>query len=81
MVFALDMSYEPDRKSVAEELKNIPVDPDHVRVFEELQMCNRQGLVVPVDAKHMFFAAREGKGCKLTPLGKHYRRLAEQNKI
>jgi hypothetical protein len=46
-------------------------------------MYNRQGLVVTDAAEpdNMFCAAMKSKGCKLTPLGKHYRRLAAEHKI
>jgi hypothetical protein len=37
----------------AEALRNIPVNEENVRKFKELQMCNRHGLVVPIDAQHM----------------------------
>jgi hypothetical protein len=79
-VFALDPSYEEDRANVPE-LVHIPVDPEHVRVFKELQRCNRHGLVVPVNAEHMYHAAVESKGCRLTALGAHYRKLAELGRI
>lgn len=81
MVYRLDPSYESDRQNVSEALKHLPVDPEHARVFKELQMYNRHGLVVPVGADYMFFAAIESQGCKLTALGKHYRRLAEKIRI
>lgn len=79
----LDPSYEPDRQNVSDEIKRIAVDPEHVKVFEDLQRYNRQGLVVPVRANpaHMFFAAIQSGGCKLTPLGKHYHRLVLNKKI
>ena len=79
-VFALDPSYEEDRRN-APELAHVPVDPDHVRVFKELQGCNRHGLVAPVDAEHMYYAAIESKGCRLTALGAHYRKLAEMRRL
>ena len=81
MVYRLDPSYEPDRKSVSEELKDLPVNDEHTAIFKQLQMCNRQGLIEPVDASAMFFAAMNSTGCKLTAVGKHYRRLAEIGKI
>jgi hypothetical protein len=80
-VFPLDPSYEPDRKNVPEEFRNLPVDPDHVRVFKELQMFNRHGLVTPVGADAMYYAAIHTKGCALTALGRHYRRLAEKGRL
>jgi len=80
-VFALDSSYEPDREHVNKKLKLLPVNDEHVRVFKELQKFNRQGLVVPVGADDMFFAAIHSKGCALTALGKHYRRLIQNREL
>lgn len=80
-IFALDPSYEPDRANVPAEFKNIPVDENNVRIFKELQACNRYGLVVPVDAEHMYYAAINSTGCKLTAQGAHYRKLAEMKRI
>ncbi len=79
--FALDPSFEPDRINVPENLRHIPVDEDNVRAFKELQLCNRHGLVVPVGAEHMYYAAINSTGCKLTGLGAHYRKLAETNRL
>jgi hypothetical protein len=79
-VYALDPSFEEDRRN-APEADHISVDPDHVRIFKELQRCNRHGLVVPVDAEHMYYAAIESKGCKLTAIGAHYRKLAEMKRL
>ena len=39
------------------------------------------GLVVPVDEEHMYFAAMNSKSCRLTKLGAHYWRLANELKI
>ncbi|HAT7732682.1 peptidase C14 caspase catalytic subunit p20 [Klebsiella variicola] len=80
-VFPLDPSYEPDRNSVPEKFRHLPVNESHVAIFRELQQCNRHGLVIPVDADHMFYAAIDSKGCKLTALGAHYRNLAEKKRI
>ncbi len=79
-LFGLDPSYEEDRRN-APELDHIAVDLGHVRIFKELQRCNRHGLVVPVDADHMYYAAMKSKGCKLTALGAHYRKLAEMRRL
>lgn len=80
-IFKLDPSFEPDRQNVPEQFKHIPVDEDNARVFKELQKCNRYGLIVPVDAEHMYYAAINSTGCKLTGLGAHYRKLAEMKRI
>lgn len=62
-------------------LQKIPVNDDNAKIFKELQMCNRHGLIAPVDAEHMYYAAINSTGCKLTALGAHYRKLAEENRI
>ena len=80
-IFALDPSFEPDRENVPEEFKHIPVNEDNVRIFKELQMCNRHGLITPINAEHMYYAAIGSTGCKLTALGAHYRKLAEMKRI
>ncbi|AHL31464.1 caspase [Pseudomonas brassicacearum] len=80
-VFALDPSFEPDRINIPEKYRHLPVNDENVKVFKELQKCNRYGLVVPVDADHMFYAAINSTGCKLTGLGAHYRKLAEMKRI
>lgn len=79
--FSLDPSFEPDRENVPDALKNVPVNTENARVFKELQMCNRHGLVVPIDAEHMYYAAINSTGCRLTALGAHYRKLAEMKRI
>jgi Caspase domain len=59
-----------------------PVEPytieeNKVR-FQSLQKLHGVGLVVPVGADHMYFAAMNFKSCKLTPLGQHYWRLMQK---
>ena len=80
-VFPLDPSFEPDRENVLKEFKHIPVNDDNTKIFKEFQLCNRHGLIVPVNAKHMYYAAINSTGCKLTALGAHYRKLAEAKRI
>jgi len=80
-IFSLDPSFEPDRNNIPEELKNVPIDLNNTRIFKELQLCNRYGLIVPIDAEHMYYAAIQSTGCRLTALGAHYRKLAEMKRI
>lgn len=56
-------------------------NPKLQQEFKELQACNRAGLVVPDGAEHMYWAARNNKGCRLTLLGKHYHRLAMNKRL
>jgi Caspase domain len=56
-------------------------DPDLTTKFQELQKLARVGLVIPIGEKHMYWAAMNNKSCKLTPLGRHYWRLAKEDKL
>lgn len=77
--FPLDPSFEPERQGVDSTIKE--PDPINTAKFAVLQRYNRVGLVVPVDAPHMWHAAMESKACRLTVLGEHYRRLVERGRI
>ena len=68
----LDPSYEPDAQ---------PTNAEHEAVFGILQRCRAAKLVEPVGAEHLYFAAMQSKSCRLTPLGKLYRRMAERNRL
>lgn len=80
-IFNLNPSFEPDRNSVADEFKHLPVDAHNAAIFKDLQKCNRHGLVVPHEAEHMFFAAMNSTGCKLTALGEYYRKICIKGQI
>ena len=80
-VFPLDPQHEPDRENVPKEFQHLPKDAEKERIFKQLQLCNRHGLVKPVDAEHMYYAAIHSTGCKLTALGAHYRKMAEFKRI
>lgn len=73
-VYRLDPSYEPRDEGRTPDMP--PSKPKHNAIFAILQKYNRLNLLVPVDADHMWNAAMESTGCKLTMLGEHYRRLA-----
>jgi hypothetical protein len=68
----LDPSYEPDAS---------PAHPEHEADFALLQRARAAKLVEPVGTPHLYFAAMERRSCRLTPLGRHYRMLAEQRRI
>lgn len=78
-VFPLDPTFEPERSASDTELPD-PIEAN-VSKFKILQKLNRVNLIIPHDAPHMWHAAMESKGCKLTILGEHYRRLVEKNYI
>ena len=77
--YRLDPTYEPEMKGRDEGMP-API-MENTLVFSVLQKYNRLYLVVPVDAPHMWHAAMRSKGCRLTALGEHYRRLVEKGRI
>lgn len=77
--FELDPTYEPEMRGRDAGMPG--PDPENARTFAVLQKYNRFGLLVPVDAPHMWHAAMESKSCRLTGLGEHYRRLVENKRI
>ena len=55
--------------------------PANVAIFKDLQKLQSVGLVVPVDAEFMYFAALNSKSCRLTALGYQYWRLVNEKKL
>ena len=80
-VFPLDPSYEPNRGEETAKLENVPVDQENVKIYRDLQKCNRYGLVVPSKHDHMWHSAVYSGGVRLTATGAFYRRLAERGQI
>ncbi len=70
--FPLDPSYEPDAE---------PPHPEHEEVFGILQKFRAARLLVPIGEEHMYYAAMRSKSCRLTPLGRFYRQLAEKKQL
>lgn len=68
----LSPEYEPESK-----MHNIHKG----EIFRELQKFRDAGLVEPIGAEHMYYAAMNSKACGLTTLGKYYWRLVRENKI
>jgi hypothetical protein len=55
--------------------------PENVAIFKDLQRFQSVGLVLPVDADFMYFAAMNSKSCRLTALGYQYWRLVNEGKL
>lgn len=72
-VFPLNPTFEDTNQELAV--------PENVAIFKHLQKYQSVGLVVPVDAEFMFFAAQNSTACKLTALGYHYWRLVKDGRI
>lgn len=71
-VYDLDPSYEAAVE---------PRHPEHEAIFAILKRCSAARLVAPVGAEHMYFATMQNGGCRLTPLGRHYWRMAEAGRL
>ncbi len=54
---------------------------ENVKIFKDLQKFQSVGLVVPVDAEFMYFAAINSTSCRLTALGYQYWRLVNEKKL
>ncbi len=49
--------------------------------FALLQQCRDSRLVEPVDEEHLYYVAMHSGTCRLTPLGRHYWRMAASGRI
>jgi Caspase domain len=77
----LDSSFEYTNDPAEKHEFKIPyADKENVARFKQLQKLEGVGLVVPVGEEHMYWAAMNSKACKLTPLGQHYWRLANDKR-
>lgn len=56
-------------------------DQENVKNFKLFQRLRAAKLLEPVDEDHLYFAAMNSKACRLTPLGKHYWKMAERGLI
>lgn len=56
-------------------------NPVNIALFTELQSLHRVHLVLPVGELHMYDAAMNSTGCRLTPTGRYYWRLASSGRI
>ncbi|MDN3699338.1 caspase family protein [Vibrio cortegadensis] len=68
----LDPSYEPTSPDPIEE---------NVKTFAVLQKLAKVNLVIPDGEEHMYYAALNSKGCRLTVLGAHYWNLISKERI
>jgi hypothetical protein len=66
----LNPSYEPTARQATK---------DHVAIMAMLQRYRAARLVEPLGTQHLYYAAMEKKRVRLTALGKHYWRLADQD--
>lgn len=75
----LDPSYEPAPHGKLRE----PGErhEEHERIFKCLQNLRDAKLLIPVGEDHLYYAAMNSTSCRLTPLGLHYWRLANEGRI
>jgi hypothetical protein len=80
--FKLDPSFEfTNANDIEHSVVEPHAKPENVSKFKHLQKFNTVGLVLPVEAEHMYFAAMNSKSCRLTALGYHYWRLIKDKRI
>ncbi len=80
--FSLDPSFEDTNSNeVVHNIVEPYANPENVAKFKHLQKYQSVGLVIPVDADYMYFAAMNSKSCRLTALGYHYWRLVKDRRI
>lgn len=70
--YPLDPTYEPTAKKERHPNETI---------FAGLQKFRACRLVDPIGVEHMYYAAINSTGCRLTPLGKHYWSLVKAGRI
>ena len=70
--YPLDPTYEPTANKVHHPNETI---------FSGLQKFRACRLVDPIGVEHMYYAAINSTGCRLTPLGKHYWSLVKAGRI
>jgi Caspase domain len=58
-----------------------PKNEEKERVFSTLQKYRAARLLVPIDEEHLYYAAKNSKSCRLTPLGRFYWNLVDLKKI
>lgn len=78
--YQLDPSFEPERPEPLPPETPAP-DAAKTAAFAILQQFNRNGLLVPEGAPHMWHAAMQCKTVRLTALGEYYRNLAERGQL
>jgi hypothetical protein len=76
--YQLDPSFEPELPSAG---PNPAANPKNTAAFLKLQKLNRVNLLVPEGQPHMYHAAINSGTVRLTALGEHYRRLAQDEVI
>lgn len=79
--YKLDRSYEPNKNEFDLERLSYTVSEQNEDSFAVLQKFNRNRLVIPNDAEHMYDAAKNETSCSLTALGLHYWDLVNRGRI
>jgi uncharacterized caspase-like protein len=70
--YPLDPSYEDTAE---------PRHPEHEAILKAFQRLRACRLVEPIAEEHLYYAAMNSTGCRLTPLGRHYWQLAQAGRL
>jgi hypothetical protein len=73
---AEDLPLSPEFEPTSEKSQEVKT-----AIFRKLLALSKVHMVVPVDAPHMYDAAMQSKGCRLTASGRYYWRLAKNNRF
>ena len=80
--YKLDPSFEFTNDPKCEHIVCQPyATENNVEIFKALQKYQSVGLVIPDEETYMYYAAMNSKSCSLTPLGRHYWHLVNDDKI
>ncbi|WP_299246269.1 caspase family protein [uncultured Aquimarina sp.] len=71
-VYDLDPSYDPELE---------PKNEKNEKIMAHFRKFLAEGLLTPVGDKHLYHAAKNSNGCKLTELGKFYWQIIKIGKI
>lgn len=81
-LYELNPSFEETNYPEAEHTLIVPyAEKENVKKFKELQLLESIGIVEPVGEQHMYFAAMNNKGCRLTSIGQHYWKLSKDKRF
>ena len=63
------------------EFSSPSANKENADILQKLQLMAKVGLIQPVGETHMYFAAMNSKGCKMTEQGKFYWKMVKEGKL
>jgi hypothetical protein len=78
-VYPLDPTYDEDKHDAPEDQRE--VNQEHEEIMAHFRQYAAKGLLVPVGAEYLYWAAVRSQSCKLTASGKYIWELVEGKRI